>query len=479
MTESLRWADGVRRAGLALAVAGCLVLTACLGQPPLVSDPQLHADAKTVSLSIASNAIVGGKNDSTARWITDYVIPRFAAMEQAKGVTVHLRFVGDGSDDGTYLQKQILQLRTGGGGDVFDVDGTDVGSFAESWLIRPLSQVVGADTVAGWEGWRQIYPSMRQLDQWRGQDYGIPVGTDGRVLFYNKTLFARAGLPVDWQPRSWGDILSAATALAKLPGVTPVQLDGGTAMSETTTVNGFLPLLAGAGALIYADGKWQGNTAAMRAALGFYQQIFSRHLADPVLDEEVEGRDASFAEFAANKIGIYLESDYMWRAILAPKVGNDPMADRDTAVGYALLPAMNPGAGVAGQSYVTYSGGAVRMINPNTQYPQQAWALLSFMSSAPAMEAYEQNYLGSATQIMPRTDVNDALLAREPLMNFIATQALPVTHFRPSEGDYTQVSALIQQATADVISGGSPAAVAADYSRKLAKIVGGVDVVDN
>ncbi|MFI5776078.1 ABC transporter substrate-binding protein [Nocardia sp. NPDC051570] len=468
-----------RRIGyLAFALTACLLLSACLGRPARVSDPRLNADATTVTLTIASNAIAGGKNSSIAKWLTDYVIPRFTELEKAKGVTVALSFQGSGADDGTYQQKQILQLRTGGGGDILDIDGTDVGNFAQSWLIKPLAEVVGADAVAGWDGWGQIQPSVRQLDQFHGQDYGIPKGTDGRVLFYNKQLFARAGLPADWQPHSWDDILTAATALAKLPGVTPIQLDGGTAMAETTTINGFLPLLAGAGALIFADGKWQGDTAAMRSALGFYQQIVARHLTDPNLDLEAQGRDRSFASFAAGTIGIYPESDYLWRSILAPGVGTDPMPNRDSAIGYALIPAMRPGAGVGGQDFLTFSGGAVWLVNPNTDYPQQAWALLSFMSSAAAMEAYERDYLG-ASQLMPRTDVNDALLARDPLMNYIARNALPHTYFRPSEGAYARVSALIQQATADVISGRSPDTAAATYSHKLADIVGRDNVVDN
>ena len=60
-----------------------------------------------------------------------------------------------------------------------------------------------------------------------------------------------------------------------------------------------------------------------------------------------------------------------------------------------------------------------------------------------------------------------------------STKAIPVTHFRPSEGDYTQVSALVQQATADVISGKSPADAAATYATALEKAVGKANVVNN
>ena len=65
--------------------------------------------------------------------------------------------------------------------------------------------------------------------------YGVPSGTDGRVIFFNKKLFAQAGLPADWQPTSWDDIITAGQTLkAKLPGVTPIQLNGGVAMGEAT-----------------------------------------------------------------------------------------------------------------------------------------------------------------------------------------------------------------------------------------------------
>lgn len=467
------------RTGLVLGLAGCLLLTGCLRQPATSDNTQRNATAKDVTLSISSNSILGGKNSSGAAWITEWVIPQFIAMEKTKGVTVHVNFIGNGSDDGTALQKTVLNLRTGGGGDLIQIDGTDVGNFADSGLIQPLNAEVGASTVSSWSGWSQIPQYIQGLDKYDGQAYGIPVGTDGRVLFYNKTLFAQAGLPTDWQPKSWADIVSAAQALKRLPGVTPVQIDGGTAMTETTTVNGFLPMLAGAGSLIYDNGKWQGNTAAFRNALGFYQQLYAQGLADPVLNEEAQGRDESFAEFAANKIGIYSESDYMWRSILSPTVGNDKMSDRNSAVGYALIPAMTPGAGVGGQSFVSYSGGAVLIVNPHTQYPQQAWQLAEFMNSAQAIEVYEQQYLGGSTQIMCRTDVNNKLLAADPLLNFINTKVLQYTHFRPSEAAYTQVSSLVQQATADVISGKSPAEAAATYATALAKIVGSGSVVNN
>jgi multiple sugar transport system substrate-binding protein len=113
--------------------------------------------------------------------------------------------------------------------------------------------------------------------EFEGKRYGIPVGTDGRVLFFTKRLFARTGLPADWQPTSWDEVLAAARQLkARLPGVTPMQLNAGTAMGEATTAQGLIPLLFGTGKNLTDGGKWLGDTPETQAVLGFYQQLYGQ-----------------------------------------------------------------------------------------------------------------------------------------------------------------------------------------------------------
>ena len=72
--------------------------------------------------------------------------------------------------------------------------------------------------VDGWDGWAQIPKAIAGMTQVGGKQYGVPVGTDGRVLYFNKQLFRRAGLPGTWQPKSWDDVLTTARQLkARLP----------------------------------------------------------------------------------------------------------------------------------------------------------------------------------------------------------------------------------------------------------------------
>ncbi|GAA4084936.1 extracellular solute-binding protein [Actinomadura miaoliensis] len=432
------------------------------------SDPDRGADAKSFTLTITRNAIEGGKNTEEAEWITRTVIPRFVAAQKARGVTAKVTFRGYGVDDEPYKTKMALDLKARSGADLIDLDGIWVGEFAQAGYIRPLAEVVGG-RADSWDGWSAIPGAVQRLASFDGRRYGIPAATDGRLLFYNRKLFARAGLPADWQPKSWADILTAARALKRLPGVTPVQLNAGTAMGEATTMQGVLPLLAGAGAEIYADGRWTGGGQALRQVLGLYSTIYREGLGDPRLQQEAKGRDKAFAEFAAGRIGIIAEGDYLWRDVLNPRTGIAKMKDRDEAVGWAMFPAVAPGRGVRGQSFVSMSGGSVTVLNPSTKYPQQAFELLAFMNSP---EMHRARTAGTP-EITARTDVNAEILRGDPLLKFIADKILPITSYRPGSAVYPQVSTALQEATAAVVSGESPDRAAAGYARKLEGIVGG------
>lgn len=454
---------------VALAAAGCV--SARHGDTN--TDTQRNANAKHATLTISTNAISGGKNAQEADWITKVLIPAFEKAERAKGRDVTVKYQANGIDDSKYGEKLQLSLKAGGGPDIFTIGGDTISQYAKAGYVKPLRTIVGpkADT---WSGWKQIEKVVRQNVSLGGKPYGIPNGTDGRVLYYNKKLFAKAGLPADWQPKSWADILSAGAKLDKLPGVTPIQLNAGTPMGEATTMQGFLPLLAGAGAEIYdaKTGKYQGDTRAIRDVLNFYRTLYVKGtLGDPKLQQDPNGRDVSFSEFSAGKLGIIGESDYLWRSVICPDksiCNATAMPKRNSTVGYAMIPAETPGSGVAGQDFVSMSGGGGYTINPNTKYPQQAWDLLTFMSSPEQIKAE----LGDTVRITANTAVNKQILTRDPALSFIADKVIPITRFRPSEEHYAAVGALLEEASGQIVAGKPVTEVAKTYEQGVVKLVG-------
>ncbi|WP_245245865.1 extracellular solute-binding protein [Streptomyces lonarensis] len=428
----------------------------------------------TDSLVISANAIAGGKNEQEAKWIEEWVIPNFVEHKKEKDdVDVDVSFDASGVDDEQYKTKLALDLQGGSGPDIMNLDGIWIGEFAQAGYIKPLTEVVTQADF--WEGWDQIPEAVQKLGSFENERYGIPAGTDGRVLFYNKDLFEQAGLDREWQPESWDELIEAAEALAGIDGVTPVQLNAGTAMGEATTMQGFLPLLAGAGEHIWDKGKWRGESDAVTDTLGLYETIFSDGLGDPLLQQEAQGRDKSFEQFAEGRIGILLEGDYFWRSVVHPELGIAPMEDRDEVVGYAKIPAIAPGKGIHGQDYASMSGGSARVVNPETDSPELAFELLTFMNSDEALKAL----LEGEARITARTDTNADVLADDPMLTFVADEVLPITAYRPGLAEYTRVSTLLQEATASVVSGNSAQDVAASYRDKLEGVVGGAGNITN
>ncbi|MBA0053899.1 extracellular solute-binding protein [Streptomyces sp. AJS327] len=56
-------------------------------------------------------------------------------------------------------------------------------------------------------------PALAEAGRVRRVQYAIPFAASTRRLFYNRTLFERAGLDPDTPPRDWGELASAARAL--------------------------------------------------------------------------------------------------------------------------------------------------------------------------------------------------------------------------------------------------------------------------
>jgi multiple sugar transport system substrate-binding protein len=459
-------------AALALAL-GATVLAGCDRAPSESADPSQNASAKKVTLTLTSNSIAGGKNAQEADWYAKYVIPEFTKQQKAKGVDVSLTFQPSGVEDEQYKSKVALDLKSRTGADVMALDGIWVGEFAQAGYIKPLADVAGGD-VSKWDGWTQIPKAIQANASFEDKLYGIPAGGDGRVIYFNKKIFAKAGLPADWQPTSWAEILQAAEKLrSSVPGVTPIQLNAGTAMGEATTMQGVLPMLAAAGKEVWADGKWQGDTRAVRDVLTFYKELLDKKLEDKNYQLAAKGRDESFAAFAEGKIAILLEGDYFWRSVINPKNGDAPMKTRDSDVGWAKIPAKTPGAAVGGADFASMSGGGGYFLNPNTKYPQQAWELLQFLGSADSVKSL----LDGEAKITARQDVNAEVLGKDPLLKFVSEQVLPVTHYRPGLAVYPQVSQALQQATADVVSGKSVDEAAKTYQSSVEKAAGGADKV--
>ncbi len=426
------------------------------------------APAAEVKLSLICRCVAGGVNANTVKWLTENVIPKFQDQMKKQGKNITVNLVQFGGSDEEQKQQYALDLKAGRGSDVIAFDGFWVSEFVEAGLLKPLDEVGGAD-VNSWEGWSHIPKGIQDLLSTKGKRYGIPIGTDVRVLWYRKDILKAAGLPDNWQPKSWDELLDAARKVKQArPDVTPLQINAGTSMGEATTLQGWYMVVLGAGANVYNfdTGKYIVRGQPILEALNFYKKIYrDEKLGDDRLQLLKDGRDRSFIAFRDGKIAMLAEGDFLWRSVLA--AGDTKLENRDQLVGWVKMPAMAPGKGIRKQDFVTASGGGGYTLNPNTKNPKEAWALLSYMSSKEAIDDIQK--------IQPRIQARDDVsVPNDPVMTALAKEVLPFTTVRPTDADYSKtVSPAIQVMTERVVSGEmSPQQAIDAYAKTVTDAVG-------
>jgi multiple sugar transport system substrate-binding protein len=320
-----------------------------------------------------------------------------------------------------------------------------------------------------WKDWSQFFSNAKNAGKSGSETYGVPMGTDTRALWYNKDIFKQAGLPTDWKPKSWADVLSAAkTIKAKVPGVTPLNVFAGTAAGEATSMQGFEMLNYGAknGGLTASDGKWYTNSAAFTDSLKFMQEAYSEGLSF--------GPDVTSNSNYQNLVGtdyipkgkLAIDLDGSWLSTNWISGGGAPWPQWQSTMGYTPMPTQNGQA----PGYISMSGGWTLGVGSKSKAPDEAF---KFIETA-LNKANSLDFAIKLTQIPVRKDVADdpSYQNSNPSAKFFAG-LVANTQYRPATADYSKISNEIQQATSQVISGQqSPAQATQAYDQALVGIVG-------
>ena len=235
------------RSGLRFLLAVILTMVTVIGDGIQAK----AAEPTTVSITVSGNEL---------KWLTNTVKPAFEKKMADAGTPVTVNIIDSGNISGDAQKQQLaLDLKVGKGSDLFSFDGFWLPEFVDGGLLKSIDTLVGPEAL-DWEGWKQTPEGLKNILGYNGKLYGIPRGTDARVIWYNKDILEKAGFPRDsWQPKSWAELLDAARAIkSKVPGVVPFQLNAGMAMGEATTLQGYMMALLGAGHHVYdfAQKKW-------------------------------------------------------------------------------------------------------------------------------------------------------------------------------------------------------------------------------
>lgn len=388
-----------------------------------------------------------------------------AEFEKANpGVTLDLQPITASEND--YYTKLQLQMRSAKTSpDVVYEDTFLINSDIEAGYLRPLD-----DQIKAWSEWSQFDDTAkgaaRALD---GKTYGIPDGTDTRAVWFNKELFAKAGLPADWQPKTWDDLLAAArTIKAKVPGVIPFNIYAGKALGEATTMQGFEMLLYGTGSTLYDTNakKWVIGSKGFTDSLAFLKTVYDEKLGptpqqvlDPNWNNTVNQQLMSKNQVAINLDGSWVSNNWL-------STGANPWPEWSKVMGTAAMPTQNGQA----PGKVSMSGGWTWAIPQNSDNPDKAWEFIKLVGD----KAHQLKWAIDQVQIPVRPDVasDPTYTAANPTNPFFAG-LVSITTYRPAYAVYPRISNEIQVATESVITGtADPAAAAKTFDDQVKSIAG-------
>ncbi|WP_406210272.1 extracellular solute-binding protein [Kitasatospora sp. NBC_01560] len=219
-------------------------------------------------------------NSSKAYW--DDVAQRFTAANPTIKVDVQVINWND-------IDKQVkTMIQSGNEPDVLQTGGY-ADKVADKLLYR-ADEVLSTGTRAN------IIDTFATAGQVDGVQYGIPFVSSARAFFYNKALFAQAGITE--APKTWDDVKKDAQLIkAKVPGVTPYGLPLG---PEEAQGESLIWELGNKGGLTDDSGNYTLNSPANVETF----QWLKANLVDPGLtyaNPASTDRKTAFADFGAGR----------------------------------------------------------------------------------------------------------------------------------------------------------------------------------
>ncbi|MEU5178646.1 extracellular solute-binding protein [Streptomyces longwoodensis] len=175
-------------------------------------------------------------------------------------------------------------------------------------------------------------PQLAQAGEVDGVQYGMPFAASTRLLFYNKTLFGKAGLK---PPTTWAELAADAAALED-DGVTyPYALPLGPEEAQAETLQW---LLSGGGGYTSTVGGYGLDAAEnIETFTWLKDELVGKGLTGPVAPGKLN-RAAAFAAFADGRVGMLNGHPSLMKMAQKKgvKFGMVPMPGKDGAARTAL-----------------------------------------------------------------------------------------------------------------------------------------------
>lgn len=272
---------------------------------------------------------------------------------------------------------QQLLIQTAGGDppEVMQLNGPWPMELGGVGALADLSKYASKEFLAdNWKG-------GLQAGEYKGVLYAIPFGLTPHGFWWNKKLFAQAGLNPNDPPKTMDQLISDIKVLkAKLPSdVYPIGLDT-TKISYALTE--FWPWILTYGGRPMYNGNDNFDTAPVRKAFDFLQTA-AKEGWTPVGQQIKDEREL----MAKGKIVMKLDGPYLVGILrsLNPSLAGDAFFQ---TFGVTTVP-----VGVPGESPVTLADIHQLGMSKQAKQPEMAWKFMKFLVSSPlSVKVYQVPY---------------------------------------------------------------------------------------
>ena len=263
--------------GLALASAAALALAACSSSSSGGSSAGGSSGGTTTLKLVVADYGTGPSNTSSKYWAT--IVSAFeAAHSNIKVNVTTIPWTNFDSQVQTMVQNKNYPDITEG--DYFS-------NYAQDGLLYPASDVLSDPS--------NLLPAFKAQGTYNGVQYGMPFTTSSRTLFYNKKLFAQAGITA--APQTWADVEADAAKITKLGDVGfGLPLGNEEAQAES------LLWMLGDGGGYQTAGKYTIDSPANVAAFNFLKGMVAAGDTEP--NPGTVDRTPLWEQFAQGKVGM-------------------------------------------------------------------------------------------------------------------------------------------------------------------------------
>jgi len=389
-----------------------------------------------------------------ASWSISEEATKGALEEMAKKFTelhpnVTIEYIG--IPFGDIKQQTFVMASSGNAPDVIQTFTATFPTYAASDIIVPLDELVGQDYID------DLLPSYKEDYSYNGKLMGVPWAPSPYVLYWNKELFKKAGLP-DRAPQTYDEMLEFAAAISKLKTDSGEQIYGLGEATEKLPINGLIALrniYSFNGSILGADGKVNVNTPEVIDTLKYYQKI----VKDGLSPQGAKLKDLRNL-FSIGRLGMYSDG-YYGRKVFQNLSGKGEAFD--AAWGAALIPTNKTSQSVS----IGEAHGLV--ISKDSKHPEMAAEFIKFLTDEPMISLYHENsdVMSARQSISVKPAFNTSEFDKTLNEQLHLINPLPANN-QGLEQAYLEIAEAVQKVT---VAGESPEKAAAELDSKLKQIM--------